>query len=106
MRKRRRRFKATINGYSVFDHAFFETPTPIHTTWLLQQLEAAAALGIDISDYAELPGDPRWVDPGNPTLSKAEVVAVYSVRNQLAAVTADLQQRKQRTAAARNRHGK
>ena len=56
--------------------------------------------------YEVLPGNPQWVNPNMPTLSKAHVVAWYRVSKAIPAVNDDIAGRKADAKAKRFGRGR
>lgn len=55
----------------------------------MEERLAAKHAGYTWKEYQELPGAGWWVDPANPTDSKADVLAVYRMDSWIKAVAND-----------------
>lgn len=55
----------------------------------MEEERAARHAGYTWEQYQRLPGAEWWVDPQNPTSSKAMVIAVYRLDNLIQAVQSD-----------------
>jgi len=81
------------NGYPIGDHSYLKSPLTVTYSAAFEREEARIAAGLTREQFEALPGDPQWVDPNNPTLSKAEVLVYYRMHNVIRSVAEDVRAR-------------
>ncbi|MCI0347917.1 MAG: hypothetical protein L0Z53_00695 [Acidobacteriales bacterium] len=84
----------TTNGAPIRSYVY-QQKAPVTVTYTLQfeQAEARAEAGLSIEEYAQLPGNPCWVDCDNPTVTKAEIIMWFRIHRAIPAVVGDAQAR-------------
>ena len=86
-------FDVQTNGAPIRGYVYQKAPVTVTYSLQFEQSEARAEAGLSIEEYAALPGNPCWVDPENPTVTKAEIIMWYRMHRAIPAVANDAQAR-------------
>lgn len=79
----------TANSQDIREYLLEKAPVNVTYSMAFEEQEARVLMGLTLAEYHALPGVPEWVDPDNPTLSKADVVAFYRLHSRIGVVQED-----------------
>lgn len=76
----------TVNNIPVEEYPLPKSTLRISTTDAYDFEDARVAAGITVSEFESFPGDPCWIVPDGPYISKAEVVIFHRNRRLIDAI--------------------
>lgn len=92
---RRPHFQVTMNQRNIMDYPLPKSTMVIHSMLAFEEQEARIFAGLSVMEYDSLPGVGEWCNADQP-ISKAEILVLYRLHNQVLAVQRHLDSKKKR----------